>query len=176
DGDRKLGVAEIDFESQFFDHRRSDFAIHFHRSHWKTFVAAPSAHPKCARRMLASARDRLTFDRLDFEWDLPAEGEIGQTEDRRGTLGNRLVADLVGELYQQSRTFAPHRAELGVRKDSPEVMAQLICESPSIAAFERNFVISADQITHRIPDIRPELMPPRSIDPIHTPLRTNGAS
>ena len=51
----------------------------------------------------------------------------------------------------QTRTERTRAAEVVVAENRAQIIFDLIDETPLIAAFERDFVISADEVTHLFP-------------------------
>jgi hypothetical protein len=94
-------------------------------------------------------RDRLALDRLDIALDRAAQGEILQPEQQRRALGGNRLIDLVGQLDDEARPLAAHRAKLEVGEDGAQVALQLIDEPPLVAPLERNFVVSSYEVKHR---------------------------
>jgi hypothetical protein len=94
-------------------------------------------------------RDRLALNRFDIARYRTAQRKILHPEEQRSALGGDLFAELVGQLNDQARTLAAHRAELEISEDRAQIALQLIDEAPLVAPLERDFVVSSNQVTHR---------------------------
>ena len=94
-------------------------------------------------------RDRLALNRFDIARYRTAQRKILHPEEQRSALGGDLFAELVGQLNDQARTLAAHRAELEISEDRAQIALQLIDEAPLVAPLQRDFVISSNQMTHR---------------------------
>ena len=150
DRDGQLGILKIDFKSDVVLDRGADRLVDFHRIERKALVGARRAHAKASRApMCARDRDRLALDRFDIARDRTAERKILQPEEQRRALGGDLLGNLLGQLDNQARALAAHRAELEIGEDRAQVALQLIDEAPLVAPLERDFVISSNQVTHR---------------------------
>jgi len=73
-----------------------------------------------------------------------------QTENQRCALRRDLVAESLGQLHQETRADTAHVAEPIVGESGAQILLQLIHESPLIAPFKRDFVVSADQVSHLV--------------------------
>ena len=69
--------------------------------------------------------------------------KISAARSRTTLIGNR-----VRQLDHQARAERARAAEFIVAENRAQVVFDLIDEAPAIAAFERDFMISADQVTH----------------------------
>ncbi len=71
-----------------------------------------------------------------------------QPENQRGAFANDLVRHRLRNFDQETRSERARPSQIIVAANRAQVMLDAIDETPAIAAFERNFVISADQVTH----------------------------
>jgi hypothetical protein len=72
-----------------------------------------------------------------------------QPEEQCRTLSGDRFVQLPGQLDNQARPLASHRAEPVVSEDRAQIVLQLIDEAPLVTPFERDFVVSSNQVTHR---------------------------
>jgi hypothetical protein len=107
-----------------------------------------SARRVLMRNVFAGLPCAAALQCLDLERDGMAQGEILHAEQKRSALCSDIIAQFVGQFDHQARSFAAHGAQAVIGENRAQVLLELIDEAPAITPLERDFVVSADEVSH----------------------------